>query len=386
MDDYHTDSLIESRNEWMSRFVNILTPLLNEGIHSIFSESFTLCKENSETEKYLMTFQNFLSRVPSWNQTIIENECQRLVDKSKCNYLNDLLTCVHVIQLKMLTNVRVSKTQKQVNIDIPKLDGYIHRVYINIARKLYKCVYLFETDCSPLQKQKNNREVETIIRECIVNTIRDTIPIEKLLTAYMGDEMVEEIEHEEVKSQPEAASTEDTKNNVFDNSKQTSESSVLETKDTSVKGVETKADLVSNTNNVTKQEIELPPVLPSELNPPRKDDDIKENTLTMDITTKPTLALQDKPGPIDTSNLNNTSGNISPPLPPTRSSTEELKAPKSILEDTSVSFDLNKNTVTNIERNNSNQFTNDTDDYDDETVRISGEDVNIMDDIQELDF
>ena len=103
MDDYHTDSLIESRNEWMSRFVNILTPLLNEGVQSIFTESFSLCKENNETEKYLMTFQNFLSRVPSWNQTIVENECMRLVDKSKCNYLNDLLTCVHVIQLKMLT-------------------------------------------------------------------------------------------------------------------------------------------------------------------------------------------------------------------------------------------------------------------------------------------
>ena len=87
MDDYHTDSLIESRNEWMSRFVNILTPLLNEGIQSIFSESFALCKQNNEVEKYLMTFQNFLSRVPSWNQTIVDNECQRLIDKSKCNYL-----------------------------------------------------------------------------------------------------------------------------------------------------------------------------------------------------------------------------------------------------------------------------------------------------------
>ena len=140
MDDYHTDSLIESRNEWMSRFVNILTPLLNEGVQSIFTESFSLCKENNETEKYLMTFQNFLSRVPSWNQTIVENECMRLVDKSKCNYLNDLLTCVHVIQLKMLTNVRVCKTQKQVSIDIPKLENYVHRVYIAIARKLYKCV------------------------------------------------------------------------------------------------------------------------------------------------------------------------------------------------------------------------------------------------------
>ena len=390
MDDYHTDSLIESRNEWMSRFVNILTPLLNEGIQSIFSESFALCKQNNEVEKYLMTFQNFLSRVPSWNQTIVENECQRLIDKSKCNYLNDLLTCVHVIQLKMLTNVRVSSTQKQVNIDIPKLENYVHRVYINIARKLYKCVYLFENDCSPLQKQKNNREVETIIRECIVNTIRDTIPIEKLLTAYMGDEMVEEIEKEQVKSE---ASKETSNSSEGENTlKPTNTTTTTNTDDkqdksngstpnlqtlATPKEAETKADLISKT------EPELPPVLPAELNPPKKESLTETSDLVMDITTKPETVTHDKilPKPIDTNNLTNTTGNISPPQAPTRSITEQ---PKSILEDTSVSFDLNKNTVKNIERNNTQDFTNFDDD--DETVKITGEDIDIMDDVEELDF
>ena len=193
MDDYNVESLYESRNEWVSRFVNILTPLLNEGLTSIFNESYALCKNNEETEKYLMTFQNFLSRVPSWNQTIIENECRRISDKSRCTYLNDLLTCVHVIQLKLLTNVRVSNNQKKVSIDIPKLENYIHKVYISIARKIYKNVYLFELNCTPLQKQKNNRELEIIIKECIINTVRESIPIDRILLAYMGEEMNEEV-------------------------------------------------------------------------------------------------------------------------------------------------------------------------------------------------
>ena len=33
MDDYHTDSLYESRNEWMARFVNTLIPHLNEELY-----------------------------------------------------------------------------------------------------------------------------------------------------------------------------------------------------------------------------------------------------------------------------------------------------------------------------------------------------------------
>ena len=194
MDDYNLDSLNESRNEWTCRFLDILTPHLNEGIHSIFNEAYVLCKTNEEEEKYLMTFQNLLSRVPSWNQTIIDDECKRIIEKSRCKYLNDLLTCIHIIQLKVLTNVRVCKNQKQVDIDIPKLESYIHKVYINIARKLYKNIFLFEKDCSPLQKQKNNREFETIIKECILLTIRDNIPIDKILRAYMSEKMEEEVE------------------------------------------------------------------------------------------------------------------------------------------------------------------------------------------------
>ena len=111
MDDYNIDSLSESKNEWTIRLMNTLTPHLNEGIVSIFNEAYNLCKTNGEDEKYLMTFQNLLSRVPSWNQSMIDDECMRIVDASKCGYLNDLLTCVHIIQLKLLTNVRVCKNQ-----------------------------------------------------------------------------------------------------------------------------------------------------------------------------------------------------------------------------------------------------------------------------------
>lgn len=203
MDDYHTDSLYESRNEWMARFVNTLIPHLNEGIVSIFKEAYKLCQDNDETEKYLMTFQNLLSRVPSWNQTIIDNETTRIIDSSRCGYLNDLLTCVHVIQLKTLTNVRVCRNQKKIDIDIPKLNIFIHKTYVNIARKLYKNIYLFDQDSSPLQKQKNNREFELIIRECIVDTIRSSIPTDKILRAYMSEKMEEEIEEQEQEKPPE---------------------------------------------------------------------------------------------------------------------------------------------------------------------------------------
>lgn len=193
MDDFVISNLHESRNEWCSRLVSIFTPLVTEGIRSIFNESWKICMDNDEANKYLMTFQNLLSRVPKWNNTIIEQERKRIVERSGCDYLEDLITCVHIIQLKVLTCIRVGSKQKKIDISIPNLDTFIHKVYINTARKVYMNVYLFEKNVSPLQTQKNNRELETIIQECIMMAIRESIPTEAIIRAYMD----ESVEHEE---------------------------------------------------------------------------------------------------------------------------------------------------------------------------------------------
>lgn len=193
MDDFVLANLHESRNEWCGRLVSIFTPLVIEGIKSIFAESWKMCVENDETNKYLMTFQNLLSRVPKWNTIIVEEERKRIIERSGCNYLEDLITCVHIIQLKVLTCIRVGNKQKKIDISIPKLDHFIHKVYIHAARKLYTNVYLFEKNISPLVVQQNSRVLETIIQECILNTVRESIPTEAIIRAYME----EYTEHEE---------------------------------------------------------------------------------------------------------------------------------------------------------------------------------------------
>ena len=200
MDDFNVSSLHESKNEWGARLLTILTPLIIEGFKSIFDESYKLCKENGEVDKYLMTFQNFITRIPKWNVAIIETERKRIVDRSNCSYLEELVTCIHIIQLKILTAMRVGQKQKKIDINIPKLDDFIHKAYINVARKIYKNVYLFELNTSPLQVQKHNRELEIIVQECILNAVRESIPVESILRAYM-DETVEEDIVEEIKEQ-----------------------------------------------------------------------------------------------------------------------------------------------------------------------------------------
>lgn len=196
MDDYSLTSLTESKNEWCARLVSLLTHHIIVGVDSIFNEAVNICVNEEEENKYLMTFQNLLSSIPNWNPIIIEQERKRIENDSGCKYLEDLITTVHIIQLKALTCIRVGQKQKKIDINIPSVDKFIHNIYINVARKLYTNIYLYEKDLYPLQIQKNKHEVEFLIKEAILLTIRDNIPVERILQCYMEENEEVEIPNE----------------------------------------------------------------------------------------------------------------------------------------------------------------------------------------------
>jgi hypothetical protein len=205
MDDFNLTSLNEARNEYCLELIGRLTPLVYQGIVSIFDDAYQLCVQNDQKDKYLMTFQNYLSRVHKWNHEIIETETQRIIKETQCPYLEDLMTCVHIIMLKNLTTIRAGAKNKKVDVDIPKLDDFIHKIYIEVARRIYKNVYLFDKGAKALDKQKNMRECELIIRESIVNVIRKSMPIERIIRAYLdetSEEQLVQIKEEFVKEEP----------------------------------------------------------------------------------------------------------------------------------------------------------------------------------------
>ena len=184
MDDFDLSSLSSSKDEWCARLLTLLTPHVIDGFKSIFSEADSLCQDNDEEDQYLITFQTFLARVPKWNSDIINIECKRIEDASNCTYLEDLITCVHVVNLKALSCIRVGHSHKKVELAIPKLSEFIHKVYILCARKIYSNVYLFEKNEAPLDIQRNNRELEVLVKEAILDSVRENVPAEKILKQY----------------------------------------------------------------------------------------------------------------------------------------------------------------------------------------------------------
>ena len=77
-------------------------------------------------------------------------------------------------------------------------------------------VYLFEKGNTPLAVQKNNRELELIIQECILTAVRESIPTEEIIRAYL-DESVEQEEEVVIENIIEPVVKDDFKTESNDN-------------------------------------------------------------------------------------------------------------------------------------------------------------------------
>ncbi len=344
MDDFVISNLNESRNEWCSRLVSIFTPLVVEGLKSIFNESWKICADNDEINKYLMTFQNLLSRVPKWNNSIIDEEKDRIIERSGCDYLEDLITCVHIIQLKILTCIRVGNKQKKIDISVPNLNDFIHKVYIHTARKVYSNVYLFERNITPLQTQMNNRELEKIIQECIMLAIREGIPTESIIKAYMdeGIEHEEQVFIEDIETERDEDTKDDDKEDEANKESEKANEEVIEEKE---------------------EEEKIPEIVPA-----IKDIDTEE------VTTK--LTFNDMDSVLENDDK-----------------VSEIDAPKTIerLEDISVTRNLQRKLEEETSEDDDEKITistepvklNDYDTLDEQVAKISSDDI-VLNDFDEL--
>jgi len=63
-----------------------------------------------------------------------------------------------------------------------------------VARKVYMNVYLFEKGITPLAAQKHNRELEIIVQECILTAVRESVPTEEIIRAYLDESIDQEEE------------------------------------------------------------------------------------------------------------------------------------------------------------------------------------------------
>jgi hypothetical protein len=116
--------------------------------------------------------------------------------------VEELMTAVFIAHTKMLTAIRVSSKQKKMKITLPKLDHFLHRVFIECARGFWKAPFLFLESIPFIEKQKNVLQMETLCIEALSGAVRSLLPVKSILTEYLAEDEGEEEEEKEEKEEP----------------------------------------------------------------------------------------------------------------------------------------------------------------------------------------
>ena len=129
---------------------SMLVPPISTGFWSVYKTASDLCERNKQPAEVLRTFQNMLTKIPEWSETILEDEVSRIIKVSKCTYLDDLLMGVFLAYMKSFAALQYRGSSQQIKVEFerPNSSKFIHELYKQSARKMWQSAYLFKTNIS----------------------------------------------------------------------------------------------------------------------------------------------------------------------------------------------------------------------------------------------
>ena len=171
----------EARSEYTKQMASMIVP-------GLFAWFQTLWARNAnDKQRCLALFQGDCEEVGRWNQDRIQDEVRALVERSGCDYMEELMTAVFIAHTKILTAVRLSTKQKKLSITVPKLDHFLHRVFKESARCFWKAPYLFMDSANVVDRQKNVLQAEQLLTEAIGTAVRGLLPVKQILKDYIEE-------------------------------------------------------------------------------------------------------------------------------------------------------------------------------------------------------
>ena len=196
MEDINSPVFAQAKVEYTKQLIDVLKLPIYEGLQKIYGDSKRIFADGYEDELPNI-FRKSIENVPKWNSDFIENEVDRIIRISNCDWLDDLITAVFISHTKILASL--GNNSKRVNLTIPKTSNFIHKCYINSAREMWKNPYLFDEGVSSSEYQKNIKYIEDLIKESIEHTIRKALPVKEILRDHfehseLGEQNKMEIE------------------------------------------------------------------------------------------------------------------------------------------------------------------------------------------------
>ena len=194
MEDINSPVFAQAKIEYTKQLIDVLKIPIYEGLQIIYNDSKRIYRDTND--ELVNIFRKRIENIPKWNTDIIENEVDRIIRVSNCDWLEDLITAVFISHTKILASL--GNNSKRVNLTIPKSSNFIHKCYINGAREMWKNPYLFDENVSSSEYQKNIKYIENLIEESIHQTIRKALPVKEILRDHFEHSDINEKSNSEI--------------------------------------------------------------------------------------------------------------------------------------------------------------------------------------------
>ena len=183
--------LADAKEEYTRQLTSVLIPEIYVGIKSIYEAAYTHCNKTGDKNVF-KKFQLLLSNIPNWNKSKKQNEYARIVEKTECDWIDDLITAVFVSHAKVLSSIQIKNTNKSIPLNVPVGSFFLHKCYEQCARNFWRKSWLLDIDTSSIDIQRNMIDSENLIKESILETIRKLLPVKYILKEYIGNDYQDE--------------------------------------------------------------------------------------------------------------------------------------------------------------------------------------------------
>ena len=175
----NTTLLVEAKREYTEQLVIFLRDAMHD-------EFYLLWKQSVDSADPMMNFQERLEEIVDWDEKTMIKNTDQCISKTGCNFLDDLITAVFVAHMKILISIKNTNSKDHYRLQVPTTNKFVYECMIQCSREFWKSPYLFyqnesENKIKKVQIQKNLRQAENIISDCVKHTIRAMLPVKEIV-------------------------------------------------------------------------------------------------------------------------------------------------------------------------------------------------------------
>jgi len=166
-------------HEYTNELIAFLQPVLKMGFCAIFNEAESRVYQEYRENEIYQEFQIYLKAIQKWPQLTVDEETKRIEKEIPC--LSNLIKAIFLAKVRLLANISISNDYKNIRVQLPSTGVFLHKCYINTAKRLFYKPEIFSKDFTLKEQERQIHKFNNIIAEAVPETIHELFFLKDIL-------------------------------------------------------------------------------------------------------------------------------------------------------------------------------------------------------------